>query len=55
MKFVSAGFDVSCRSRVAADRLVEPAAFGFSALIAPDDRRASTPRPRASRSTAPCI
>ena len=38
MKLVSAGFDVSCEQPIASDRLVEPAAFVFGALIAPDDR-----------------
>ena len=38
MKFVSAGFDGQLQEPVAADRFVEPAAFGFRALIAPDDR-----------------
>ena len=39
VKFVSAGLDVSSSSRSRADGLVEPAALGLGALIAPDDRR----------------
>ena len=38
VKFVSAGFDVKLEDARPSDRLVEPAAFGFGALIAPDDR-----------------
>ena len=40
VKLVSAGFDVSSSKRSRADRVVQPAALVFGALIAPDDRRA---------------